>query len=108
MHVCSCGRRGAGAGAPESLKSLRDEFLYMKLFKDVLQCDVDMLLPGSRIKFTWFDYVSARVRVAVHGFLEEGEGWSMIDLLGWHDCGIKARAARASGRNDPRGPPPPA
>lgn len=33
-------------------------FVYMKLFKDVLQCDVDMLLPGSVIKFTWFDYVS--------------------------------------------------
>ncbi|KAG2433179.1 hypothetical protein HYH02_012721 [Chlamydomonas schloesseri] len=55
--IFCCGRRGVGAGAPESLKSLRDEFLYMKLFKDVLQCDVDMLLPGSRIKFTWFDYL---------------------------------------------------
>eukprot|EP00198_Chlamydomonas_reinhardtii_P013257 XP_001702594.1 predicted protein [Chlamydomonas reinhardtii] len=55
--IFCCGKRGVGAGAPESLKSLRDEFLYMKLFKDVLQCDVDMLLPGSRIKFTWFDYL---------------------------------------------------
>ncbi|KXZ53848.1 hypothetical protein GPECTOR_6g766 [Gonium pectorale] len=44
-------------GVSASLKELRDEFLYMKLFKDVLQCDVDMLLPGAVIKFTWLDYV---------------------------------------------------
>lgn len=41
----------------DSLLELRDEFVYMKLFKDVLRVDVDMLLPGSVIKFTWFDYV---------------------------------------------------
>lgn len=46
-----------GMGISEGLLELRDEYVYMKLFKDVLQCDVDMLLPGSVIKFDWLDYL---------------------------------------------------
>ncbi len=49
---------GRSASVSDSLLELRDEFVYMKLFKDVLRVDVDMLLPGSVIKFTWIDYVS--------------------------------------------------
>lgn len=29
------------------------DLVYLKLFKDIGQDDVDMLLPGSRVKFTW-------------------------------------------------------
>ena len=42
----------------ESLLLLKDEYLYLKLFKDVLRCDVDMLLPGTVVKFMWYDWVS--------------------------------------------------
>lgn len=38
---------------------LKDEFLYLKLFKDVRRCDLDMLLPGTVVKFSWLDWVSA-------------------------------------------------
>ncbi|KAG2492511.1 hypothetical protein HYH03_009176 [Edaphochlamys debaryana] len=54
-----------GPKVPESLMALRDEFMYMKLFKDVLQCDVDMLLPGSVIKFTWFDHCMIWIPILV-------------------------------------------
>ncbi|GLI71454.1 hypothetical protein VaNZ11_016674 [Volvox africanus] len=56
------GRRPAVAPA---LMDLRDEFVYMKLFKDVLQSDIDMLLPGAVIKFTWFDYLMVWVPIIV-------------------------------------------
>ncbi len=48
--------------ASPGLRELRDEYVYMKLFKDVLQSDVDMLLPGAVIKFTWIDYVRGHPR----------------------------------------------
>ncbi|GLC44868.1 hypothetical protein PLESTM_001656100 [Pleodorina starrii] len=57
-----CSRRPSVAPA---LLDLRDEFVYMKLFKDVLQSDVDMLLPGAVIKFTWLDYAMVWVPIVV-------------------------------------------
>ncbi|GIL59453.1 hypothetical protein Vafri_14138 [Volvox africanus] len=58
----SCGRRPT---VPPALLELRDEFVYMKLFKDVLQSDIDMLLPGAVIKFTLLDHLMVWVPILV-------------------------------------------
>ncbi|MEW5318435.1 MAG: hypothetical protein WDW38_009657 [Sanguina aurantia] len=36
---------------------MNPQSLYMRLFKDVEVADIDMLLPGSTVKFSWLDQV---------------------------------------------------
>lgn len=38
---------------------------YFRIFKDVAVADIDMLLPGSEVQFTWFDYLMIWVPVLV-------------------------------------------
>lgn len=33
------------------------DWVYLKLFKDIDVADVDMLLPGSVVKFSWLDHI---------------------------------------------------
>lgn len=38
---------------------------YMKMFKDVAQSDIDMILPESEVKFSWIDYMMIWVPVLI-------------------------------------------
>lgn len=38
---------------------------YLRLFKDVAVSDIDMLLPGSEVQFTWFDHLMIWIPVLV-------------------------------------------
>jgi len=36
---------------------LDDSLLHLRMFKNIPKQDIDMLLPGTRVKFSWFDHV---------------------------------------------------
>ena len=36
---------------------LDDKMLHMRLFKNIPKQDIDMLLPGTRVKFSWIDHL---------------------------------------------------
>lgn len=36
---------------------LDDKMLHLRMFKNIPKQDIDMLLPGTRVKFTWFDHL---------------------------------------------------
>lgn len=35
---------------------LDDSLLHLRMFKNIPKQDIDMLLPGTRVKFSWFDH----------------------------------------------------
>ncbi|GMH42595.1 hypothetical protein BSKO_10514 [Bryopsis sp. KO-2023] len=41
---------------------------YLRIFKDVAVADIDMLLPGSEVKFTWMDHLMIWIPVVI-GFV---------------------------------------
>ena len=36
---------------------LDDKLLHLRMFKNIPKQDIDMLLPGTRVKFSWFDHM---------------------------------------------------
>ena len=36
---------------------LDDKVLHLRMFKNIPKQDIDMLLPGTRVKFSWFDHL---------------------------------------------------
>lgn len=36
---------------------LDDKLLHLRMFKNIPKQDIDMLLPGTRVKFSWFDHL---------------------------------------------------
>jgi hypothetical protein len=36
---------------------LDDNLLHLRMFKNIPKQDIDMLLPGTRVKFSWFDHM---------------------------------------------------
>lgn len=37
--------------------NLDDKLLHLRMFKNIPQQDIDMLLPGTSIRFSWYDYM---------------------------------------------------
>jgi hypothetical protein len=36
---------------------LDDQLLHLRMFKNIPKQDIDMLLPGTRVRFSWFDHM---------------------------------------------------
>ena len=41
--------------------NVKDDFIYMKLFKNIPQTDIEMVFPTTRVKFRMFDKVKLGV-----------------------------------------------
>jgi hypothetical protein len=44
--------------------TLEPGVLYLKVFKDVAHTDIDLLMPGCRVKFSWYVLVCRKPQTA--------------------------------------------